>query len=105
MALRREADRAGAAWVTDLFAGIKADGFRLARPHPTREGDGIAPGSWSARTFLEGRAASGDDLARVVSAIDAFHAALAGVPYGEGLRSGGFDDLDRYEPAVAIVHA
>ena len=86
--LRREADEAGAAWTAELFASLAADGFRVARPLLTQEGGWIAPGGWSAWTFLEGRAATRDDLARVVPAVDAFHAALAGVPYGEGLRLG-----------------
>ncbi len=105
--LRREANGVGATWMADLFAGIEADGFRVARPLPTQEGGWIAPGGWSAWTFLEGRAATRDDLADVVPAIDAFHAALTGVPYSEGLRSDdhafGRADLGAWEDQAPSV--
>ncbi len=106
--LRRETDSAGANWIAELFASIEEAGFRVARPIPTRQGGWLAADEWSAWTFLEGRPATRDDLAQVVPAIDAFHAALAGAPRIASLRSSanpfGRADLAAWDGPPNVAH-
>jgi uncharacterized protein (TIGR02569 family) len=106
--LRRETDDAAAGWTADLFAGIEETGFRVARPIRTRQGGWLAAGEWSAWTFLEGRPATRDDLAQVVPAIDAFHAALAGAPRIASLRASdnpfGRADLGAWDGPPTVSH-
>lgn len=106
--LRQEADPAWADWLADLFSGIVGDGFRVARPLPTRSGGWMAPGGWYAWTFLEGRHAQGQDLPTVAPAISAFHVALAGQPWPARLRreESPFTRADRaaWGPVPTVAH-
>jgi uncharacterized protein (TIGR02569 family) len=81
LVLRREADAGEAEWIASLFSQLTPGGFRISRPAPTRQGDWLAAATWSAWTFVEGRAATQQDLPEVIPAIEAFHAALATVPW------------------------
>jgi uncharacterized protein (TIGR02569 family) len=109
LVLRREnADEVGeAAWRADLFAGIRADGFRVPRPVRTAAGGWIAPGGWTAWTFVEGRPATGADAPAAARAAAAFHAALAAIPRPEHLaqRDSLYDRADQWawsEPPTRI---
>jgi uncharacterized protein (TIGR02569 family) len=107
--LRRENidEVAEAAWRAELFAGIVTRDFRIPRPVRTAAGGWIAPGGWTAWTFVEGRPATRADAPAVAHAADAFHAALAAIPQPPHLaqRDTLYDRSDRWawgEPPAQI---
>jgi uncharacterized protein (TIGR02569 family) len=76
-----EGDEGDAAWNAALFDRIVEDGFRVPRPVPTRDGHWLAPGRWTAWTYVEGRPATRDDARAMADAITAFHRAISDAPY------------------------
>jgi uncharacterized protein (TIGR02569 family) len=78
---RRETNPAEACFIADLYSSMEEQGFRLPRPARALDGAWVTPQGWSAWTFVEGQPATTQDLAQVIPAIQAFHRALASVPY------------------------
>ena len=78
---RREHRLAEAAYVAELYARLPTNGFRVPRPIRAHDGTWLSPDGWSAWFYVTGVPARPDDIPTVVSAIDAFHHALAGVPF------------------------
>jgi hypothetical protein len=86
--LRREhsADQVEASWLAETLSQIDQSGFRVPRPLPVTGGGWLAPGGWSAWTFLEGRPATPADAVAIATAITTFHRGLAGISYPPHLR-------------------
>jgi uncharacterized protein (TIGR02569 family) len=76
-------------WDADLRAGLREDGFRIARPLPVRDGGWITEDGWSASVFLKGGHDYRQQVEACVAAIARYHAALATQP-----RPAFFDTLD-----------
>lgn len=75
-------DHEFAEWLADLMASIPEDGFRVARPLPTRTG-AWHYGGWTASRFLPGTAPDHTTAPRrpeIIAAGRAFHRALADAP-------------------------
>lgn len=68
-----------APWLAEHLAVLPEDGFRIARPLPTKSGAWLS-GGWSAFRFVEGRWAQPDDMPEVIEATAALHRAMAAVP-------------------------
>jgi len=69
-------------WLCDLLAELVADGLRVARPVPTREGAWSCRG-WSATRWVDGVEPRGGETATWVAVVEAgrtLHRALAHVP-------------------------
>jgi uncharacterized protein (TIGR02569 family) len=67
-------------WTADLHAGIREDGFRVARPLPTPGGGWITDDGWSAWTFLDGHHDYRGRIGECVAAITRYHVALRAYP-------------------------
>lgn len=78
--IRQESDPEEAVFFASLFSSITARGFRVARPITSISGAYVTDDGWTACAFLTGRPATADDAPRVVSAIAAYHEALALTP-------------------------
>lgn len=96
--LRREEDAEDAALVAGVYARVPpSPAFRVPRPVRTAGGAWLTRGGWSAWTFVAGRPATAADLPRVIPAVEAFHAALAGEsrPAALARRDSPYDRADR----------
>ncbi len=78
-----------AGWDGDLRAGLREDGFRIARPLPVRGGGWVTEDGWSASAFLEGDHDYRQHVEACVTAISQYHAALRTHP-----RPAFFDTLE-----------
>ena len=78
---RRETNNIEAAFIADLYHSLPERGFRLPRPIRAVDGAWVTADGWSAWTFVAGRPAIAADLGLVLPALQAFHQALASVPY------------------------
>lgn len=70
-------------WLAETLSAVPDGterGFRLAKPLRTRTGAWLAPGGWTAWTFVEGTPAAGRDVPACLAAIRALHAALRHAP-------------------------
>jgi len=77
--LKPTEDGPEARWTAEQLANVDADGFRLARPLPARDGRWVVDG-WSAADFVEGEPGASGRWAELLAAGRAFHAALAPWP-------------------------
>lgn len=68
------------AWLAPYLQGVSENGFRLAKPIPTKSGPWLTPDGWTAWTYVEGRPAASADVPSCIDAIQALHAALRDVP-------------------------
>jgi len=67
-------------WDADLRAGLREDGFRIARPLPIRGGGWLTEDCWSASAFLDGGHDYRQQVGACVVAIERYHAALQAQP-------------------------
>lgn len=75
-------DRADvAAWLSDVQAAIKEDGFRVSRPLPSVQGGWLTEDGWSAWTYLAGHHDFRGRIPECIRAITQYHAALRQYPY------------------------
>jgi uncharacterized protein (TIGR02569 family) len=96
--LRQEDDPTDPAFIADVYERIPASSaFRVPRPIRSADGEWLTGSGWSAWTFVTGRAAAPEDLPRVIPAVEAFHAALAGgdCPAALAERDSPYDRADR----------
>lgn len=78
---RSESRIAEATFAADVYASIPTKGFHLPQPIRSFRGSWVSPDGWSAWSFVAGRSATPDDVSAVIVASDAFHQALALLPY------------------------
>ena len=76
-------------WAADLHATLHEDGFRLARPIPTENGDWLSETGWLASALLEGHHDYRQHVPACIDAIERYHLALQEQP-----RPAFFDTLD-----------
>ena len=96
--VRREDDPTDAEFIAGVYDRAPASpAFRVPRPIRTADGAWLTSSGWSAWTFVSGRAAVADDLPKVIPAVEAFHAALAGWDCRAALaeRNSPYDRADR----------
>jgi uncharacterized protein (TIGR02569 family) len=67
-------------WDADLRAGLREDGFRIARPLAVRGGGWLTEDGWSASAFLDGGHDYRQHVEACVTAIERYHAALRTQP-------------------------
>jgi uncharacterized protein (TIGR02569 family) len=65
-------------WLSDLFSGIIADGFRIAQPLLSADGTWLV-GNWCASHFIEGHHDGAGRIPEAIEAIVRFHGALSNV--------------------------
>jgi Ser/Thr protein kinase RdoA (MazF antagonist) len=80
---RREHRRAEATYVAELYARLPMDGFRIPCPLRTHDGTWLSPDGWSGWSYVAGVPVTPPDVPAVLSAIEAFHRALAHEPFPE----------------------
>jgi hypothetical protein len=78
---RHESSISEATFIAGLYANLPMRGFRLPQPIRSFQGAWVSPEEWSAWSFIEGRPAAPGDIPIVIEACEAFHQALAGLPY------------------------
>jgi uncharacterized protein (TIGR02569 family) len=85
-----------ALWLADLLNGVHEDGFRVARPRPSRDGAWLVDG-WTAGKFLDGHHDYRGHIPAAIDAILAFHTAVQLVPRPDFLEldDGPFARADR----------
>lgn len=66
-------------WIAMFSENILEDGFRIPKPIAMGDGSLITSDGWTAWTFLEGTHATLDDIPECITAITAFHQALADI--------------------------
>jgi uncharacterized protein (TIGR02569 family) len=76
-------------WDAELRAGLREDGFRIARPLPVRGGGWLTEDGWSASVFLDGGHDYRQQVEACVTAIERYHVALRMQP-----RPAFFDTLE-----------
>ena len=68
------------AWLAPCLQRVPENGFRLAKPIPTKNGAWLTPDCWTAWTYVDGQPATSADVPSCIDAIQALHAALRDVP-------------------------
>jgi uncharacterized protein (TIGR02569 family) len=103
---RRETDITEAAFIAELYDAMQEHGFRIPKPLKSNDGPWVTPDGWSAWTFVAGQPATPDDIPQVVTAIQAFHQALASTAYPMYLadRDSPFDRADKAAWANTAFH-
>jgi len=77
LVLKPTGDPVSTAWCAELCRDLRGEGFRVAPPVATREGDWTVDG-WAAWQWVEGEPAE-DRWAAVFEVAEAFHRALEGI--------------------------
>jgi hypothetical protein len=78
---RQESRIPEATFIAELYASLPTLSFRLPQPIRSFQGAWVSPERWSVWSFIEGRPAAPGDIPIVIEACEAFHQALAGLPY------------------------
>jgi Ser/Thr protein kinase RdoA (MazF antagonist) len=94
---RRETNVVEATFVADLYDNLDEQAFRVPKPQRTQQGAWVSARGWSAWSFVAGRPTTVTELPHVITALEAFHHALAPTARPGYLvhRDGPFDRADR----------
>ncbi len=68
-----------APWLLTILYGVEEEGFRLARPIPTRQSQWITDEGWTAWTAVSGRPVESSDVVPAIHAIRALHERVSNI--------------------------